>query len=503
MNKRSSTQNEQDRTRRRMNYFDTVLVRDRIPAEVDTTNENGMVSMITLRPIRQINRMDVPITLVTNFATEIRTLLYISLRTLGYSDLQISNRTRISIFMYNWNNDGNTNARTNVSISALNGDTFMEMFEEATATGSNPLLDLFDVVWKVWLNPNSVNAAGSNAKESKVPGLYAFNWTPAKHASVVVSRLGCAAKVLMYGKSKKEDRYAQPTREKSFTKDIYDLQTKMKFHDPLDVTVIELYEFVLLYPNYRVAIYSLVSVQPTIYTGAEYIHDTTVRTDLTLYIYHDLANKHYRYMSSPLEYFKATLKIGGSFKWCYRCCSGCRSGEKHSCMCGTIQGVKQRTYIKECEYCKTKTYNLKLHRCGEKQCHYCQLYYKEKEVGNHRCPLYIDSAKTCKVFIGDENEALRKEYATLGKKEQKDYELWVWDIESHFIHTDQIDNRYLVDENGLFVLNNGVVQIKLVTKLAQLGNYVYCMNVFTGVEKEFNSLEEFLVFTQANNDGTY
>jgi len=138
------------------------------------------------------------------------------------------------------------------------------------------------------------------------------------------------------------------------------------------------------------------------------------------------------------------------------------------------------------------------------------MQYKEGFVGLHRCPLYIDPSKTCKVFIGDENEYLMNELAEykatkkkLNKNDTNQYELWVWDIESHFVNTEMKTDRYVVDDDGVFVLNDGALQVMRVDKCAQLGNYVCCKNVFTDKECIFESLEEFITFATVTNNNGY
>lgn len=129
--------------------------------------------------------------------------------------------------------------------------------------------------------------------------------------------------------------------------------------------------------------------------------------------------------------------------------------------------------------------------------------------GIHRCPLTISKDETTRVFKGDENEYLQSEIDEYNKskkkhaKEKKQYELWVWDIESHFVLTDEPTDQTEYDiETGEFVLaDNTPILVKKATRLAQLGNYVYCKNVFTDTEYEFNSLEAFIDFTQTNNEG--
>jgi len=206
-------------------------------------------------------------------------------------------------------------------------------------------------------------------------------------------------------------------------------------------------------------------------------------------------------MTSPKEWVRS--KYYQYSKWCFKCCSAIRKGESNKCFCGETTGTKVVKKMIVCEFCNKSYQQYQKHVCGEKKCHYCQLFYKEKLVGLHRCPLYIDPKKTCKIFKYDENPDLLKEYESLSKKEMKQYELWVWDIESHFVLTDEETLRYVVDEEGEFVMNeDDDLEVKVVSKLAQLGNYVYCKNVFTDQEEEFESLEEFIKFaTHTQNDG--
>lgn len=211
-------------------------------------------------------------------------------------------------------------------------------------------------------------------------------------------------------------------------------------------------------------------------------------------------------MTSPVEWVK---KLGKS--WCYKCCTAFypNSGTS-SCLCGVKQGTTRINKRVECEFCKVEHYKYHKHKCGESQCKFCQLNFKTGFIGNHRCPLYVDPKNTCKVFIGDENEYLHNELAEiqstkkkLNKNDTNQYELWVWDIESHFVNTDQQMDRYVVDDEGVFVLNDGVLQVTKVTKCAQLGNYVCCKNVFTDKEFIFESLEDFIVFATVTNNNGY
>lgn len=471
--------------------------------EFDRAYSNGVLQMITLRPIRRAGNRYSDISILGRYATQIRTEIYRALRTRGLSDPQIRSRASLSVFMYNWNNEGNSNARNNVTMTQLNGKLFLDMFEEATASGSNADLDLYDVVWKVWINPASITSAGAG-DESRKQGVYKFSWRLKPSGEIDTKKLGCAAKVLALGMERKESKYTIDLRRSTgFTEDVYKLQQELNFNEPLDVTVLELAKFVDLYPKYRLAIFCAVHINPTIYVGNEYVYNEDSRLDFTIYVFNDILKQHYRLMTSPQEWVFGELN-SRSYRWCHKCCFHISLNSKKSCRCGSVYTYVPRPLV-ECPHCNKFYQKSNKHVCGEKKCMYCQLAYKEGFVGTHRCPLYIDTAKTCKVFKGDENEYLRSEYASLGKneKEKPDYELWVWDIESHFVLTDQETNRYIVDEDGHYVLDDdGQVEVKIVSKLAQLGNYIYCKNVFTGEEKEFESMEDFIFFAVAKrNDG--
>ena len=484
----------------------------RATVQLDHEYANGRLANVILRPIRQAGRNHQNIDIFRHFADRLRTEIYADLRPTGISDATIRNRVRVSVFMNNWNNPGNNARRQNILVRDLNNTLFMDMFEDALANGSNPDLDIYDVIWKVWINPASVQGGGSKDKEEKHMGLYSFDWDLKTYKGVDKESIGCAAKVLGLGLEKKEKTLGKDfTRRPVLTKKLYDLQQELGFFDALDVTVCEMENFVKIKPNYRLVVVVSLELRATIYTGtiklkvgSEYIFNKTHKEDKSIFVFHDIKRKHFRLMNSPLEWTKAYSK-----SWCFECCTAYNDDSGGSCYCGAKVGVKRIHKSVVCEFCNVSFQKYQKHSCGERKCMYCQMYYKEGFVGLHRCPLYIDPTKTCKVFIGDENEYLMEELAEFqaSKKQLKNddknqYELWVWDIESHFVSTKIEMDRYVIDENGVFVLNNGELTVTKVNKCAHLGNYVCCKNVFTGKEAIFESLEEFITFaTFTNNNG--
>jgi len=244
---------------------------NRSTVELDRVYRNNMIYTITLRPIRRAGDRYSNVAILSRYAIQLRTEIYRSLRQ-NYSDQQIRRRVRLSLFMHNWNNEGNTNVENGLNIQELNGQTMVSMFEEATANGSNADIDIYDVIWKVWINPASLNSSGSTLTEAKEQGLYQFNWKlkPFEIAGVKVdvNKYGCAAKVLALGMEKKENQFEKNLpRSKDFTRSVHNLQRDLRFEDPRDVTVLELSKFVDLHPTYRIAICSSVKLQADIYQG--------------------------------------------------------------------------------------------------------------------------------------------------------------------------------------------------------------------------------------------
>lgn len=244
--------------------------RSRAVVQLDHEYSNGRLSYVTLRPVRQAGRDQTNIDIFGHFAARLRTEIYRDLRPTGLADRTIRNRVRISIFMNNWVNPGNQARRQNILVRDLNDDLLSDMFEDALANGSQPDLDIYDLLWKVWINPASIEVGGSREKEDKQPGLYSFVAELKTVKGIDKETIGCAAIVLGVGYEKKEKALGSHyTRQPGFTKTLHELQNELDFYDPLDVTVYELENFVKVRPNYRVVVIVSVEIQATIYTGTQ------------------------------------------------------------------------------------------------------------------------------------------------------------------------------------------------------------------------------------------
>lgn len=271
--RRNAVQGEGRNVRPRIEFEHNALAEaprnnSRAVVQLDHEYANGRLSYVTLRPVRQAGRNQANINIFGHFASRLRTEIYSDLRPAGIADRTIRNRVRISVFMNNWINPGNQARRQNILVRDLNDDLLSDMFEDALANGSQPDLDIYDLIWKVWINPASVEVGGSREKEDIHPGLFSFVTELRAVKGVDKDMIGCAAKVLGVGYEKKEKILGRDyTRQPKFTKALHDLQEELEFYDPLDVSVYELGSFVKVRTNYRVVVIVSAEMQATIYTG--------------------------------------------------------------------------------------------------------------------------------------------------------------------------------------------------------------------------------------------
>lgn len=463
------------------------LPRRQATVAIDIENNGFGLHMITLRLVRRAAERFSDISILNLIARRLKSELYRNLRRQlqGWTDQRIRRQLRFSIFMSNWNNLNNAGVSHDTQLSDLTGAFLEEMFERATAEGSNPDLEMYDLVWRVWVNPASIREGGAPS-DFWLPGLVKTHQLKNDPGNI-----GCATLALAIGYDARIPfARSPPYRSLKFTYFCVDLQTQMQFEDPSRATVFELSRFVELYKNFRVCIIENLFQLPTIYTGTEYEFNQNPKQDLTIFIYHDLKKNHFAPVSAPAALAREIHK-DQSTQMCYECCTSYsgKSSKSH-CACKSNSGtsVKVEKKLQHCVSCGQqyfKSYDRKKqHRCGESQCKFCQQYYKTEGKGQHRCPLYTDPIKMLKVFKGDENEYFEKaiEEHNLAKqiqnaakskgrkaKEIPQYELWVWDIESHFVFTDAKTEEYEIDSNGQFVIVEGELVVKEVTKLSHLG----------------------------------
>jgi len=470
-----------------LNAFSTVTVL------FDNDIVEGRPNLVVMRPVRrageQFNDFQIMGQLAALMKREVYRLLqnYLPFWTLQ----QLRNNVRGSLMMYNWDNEAHTHI-DDITLEDLNGEFFDEQFQNATANGSNPDLTIYDVEWKVWINPNSLLVGGQSkfTNPKKLQGIDMWNRRLIQTKGIEHEDVGCAAFALALGRdlvenvytSKKNIRWRQP----AYTRYVYDLQNALNFPDPKLVSVEQLRRYIEIYNDYRIVVITAMFNQPSIMIGNAYVKNDNPKQDKTIYIYHDLLTHHFVTITGIINFIQHFEgNRGGSVKWCYDCCTKYSSMSDKTCFCGLKKGTyKNRNKSQHCVDCGEEYYKNKKkpHICGQSACKFCQMYYKVGAVGEHRCPLYLDPSKIEKVFVGDENEYFHRE-GKEEKNEKHQFELWAWDIESHFIQVADKEETdfYETDSNGVFIFDKTEIKVHRIKKLAHLGNYIYAKNVFTGI----------------------
>lgn len=460
---------------------------------------------VSLRPIRQAGGNYDDQRVLAEFARamnrEIRRLLRIHLPT--WTTAQINQNVQGRLIMANWDNEGHANVE-DVTLTEINEETFLRMFEEATANGSNPDLSIYDVTWKYFIIPNTLLLGGSfGAFHNTLNYKGINNWDKKLITAGTITHqdIGCASLAIAIGM---DDKIKNPVfktnktksrfKSKQFTKYCHELQEELELGKICTPNQLSIFPF--MYPEWRLVIFYTVFTRPTIYIGIDYVQDSDHKLDKTVFIFHDLKSSHFISVSSIQALCGSLDKV--FVKLCWTCCTSIRPYVGRSrCACGDIQGVTRAQKYVECT-CGEKYQKGQKHRCGESTCRFCKQYVKIIDWNEHRCPIYIDPKSIALVFKGDENENL--EIST--KKVQ--HEAWIWDIESHFVIVpDEETDSYEIDDDGHFVTDDqGKIQINRVAKLAHLPNYIWCKNPFTEEEREFTTMKDFLEFAViTQNDG--
>jgi len=521
-----------------MNILPATGPTNRAITEIDRVyNTDGLLTYLTIRPIRRAGDEIQNISIFDAYAVELANQIYRAVRVIkpDWSDARILQQLRVSVFMTNWNNLGQSATEVGATLGFLTGENFLQMFTNATGNGSNPDLDIYDLMWRVWINPATLHEGGEDkeateniiTEKDQIAGIV-------KNYRLINDdgSIGCGAHSLAIGLDLKiPGRKTRRNRDGKFTTFCLDLQNKMGFEYAKRATIFEMQEFVKIYPTYRLVIMQTVFTNPFITTGLEYIHNDCPELDHTVFIYHDIRRNHFETIKAPVSFCTYWTKNHNT-SFCFKCCTSFNKiSPVQKCHCGEKQGDSSKrikTKLIHCRDCEAAYYKSnnprKAHRCGQSACRYCTMFYKIDEIGDHRCPLFLDPKTLYKIFEGDENPELERAIEEMNAEKmaiknitrlargstlltdskEKRPELWVWDIESHFVHTKSTTEQYQLNEDGSFKLqDNGELEVLVVKKLAQLGNYIYCKNVFDSREFEFESLEEFLEFAVVTNNGGY
>lgn len=412
----------------------------------------------------------------------------------NWTNGQIFDRVRGSLMMQNWDNEGHTWI-DDATLQDINSVNFKNTFARARANGSNPALQVLDVDWRYWINPASLLVGGGKAFRN-VLNLKGINqWD--KHFKD--DKFGCAAVALAIGYDRvvgtrhKDSKWFNDQKLKDWC---INMQQRMCWPDPHNVTVDQFGNFVDCYTDWRVAVLSAKFLNSFIYCGEEYERDSDHKKDKTIFIYYDHATEHYVPVSAVIALTRSIWSMDGSMKFCYDCCSPCRGGK---CHCEKVTKEKQESKRKLCDGCGENYYAQNKHTCGYTNCLICRFDVDKTKYADHRCPLNVSSASFWKSFVGEDEKDFGEEYQNR-KNKNDDYKAFAWDLESCMIPMDgKMTEDYLMNEDGTYDEDAGVMYI---TKLAQVPNYICVVNIFDEDEVyEFDTMEEFVRFAMSHNKG--
>jgi hypothetical protein len=473
----------------------------RITFDVERTS-NGIPSNITMIPGRLVGEVYNEETLrymANRLRREVLTLLRRAYPNRSESMLQ---RAYGNLLMQNHENENHTYS-TDIPVTEITMETFLDSFDRAASTGSNPNIQIRDVDWIYWINPASLNVgAGTFTNPENLKGVVNWNKKLKIVCDVNTSMIGCAAIALANSlqlilKDFDDQRY----KRIEYTRFVNRLQTRLNFDNPKAVNIVELKKIVELYPDFRLVVVHSSMPKPSITCGANY-QFVQRRGDKSLYIYYDQNSAHFVSISGYYEFCKS--KARADVRVCYKCCVYVKANLISS-ICDCEAGVQgsSRVRTKYICYCgqEVRKDKKKEHRCGETSCKFCHVYFKNDNYRNHRCPIFVESKVMDKKFSFDE--------ISQNEMEEEPPELWAWDIESEIVYVrDENGNietheQFEKDENGVYKQDEeGNLIVTFIQRCSQLCNYIYCRNVFSGEEFEFDNLESFVQFaTVDRNNG--
>lgn len=363
---------------------------------------------------------------------------------------------------------------------------------------SNMNIDLLDIEWTFILEPNTLIFGGASLVKPPfwAPKRYIETWKPHVHDDGTV--LNCAAFALTYMKidrpDKNQKRLYQMTKE---------LMQRMHWEDEISIDDLERYIRIEA-PTKRLTVLlpRLNHHAQTTFTGP--LFDTTSNdTKHCLYLIYDVTQKHFAACQSPQQLF-INNRNNTHMRWCHTCLFTYNS-ELRTCLCEHEEDIEsvdlkkqKRKLNRQCKTCGH--FGGMCDDCAYNTCQFCGLHYHRNHFDNdpHRCIVY-DPQKDEKVFwqAGDALDQSCK---------NSPYMLWAYDLESAVHRIPQkFVTEFVSDEDGSFVLEDGVVKVHRIEQAEQVVNLVVFRNVFDP-SQEFvyfgaDALERFIMFMMNHNHG--
>lgn len=462
--------------------------------ESQVSTAHNRPHIVSVRPINNggINASE----LLTRerIASTLRTRIIDAIRvSTGWSLAETIRRTSGTLTALNLLEQNRGVSRATQTINEITEAAIEEMFVQMTQSADTLLI--YQVEWSFVINPRIFLMGGSTQPiiPCWVPKRKTASW---KTYSDQFGPISCAAIALCLasdGVDHKSRNYSGKNGEQRLLSDSRVLQTKMGWET--NVGINELEKFVEIYPKFR-----LTCLMPAernfldyTFTGSEFEpveakekFSSTKPSKYYLYIYLDLDQKHYVYVSAPLAFYRAKLNTRSAV-FCHQCAKVFKDYQEHKCNNETIYEARN--------YKSTLCLKCGLHNCTEcryKTCKNCKAVY-EKSGLNHRC-------------IVMEIEKEDTGYNT-GSNDGKKPSLWVYDLESKIEKKciSVLLDTHQIDSNGYYDFTDGFVKVLVTNEVnQQIPNLVYAVNVFTKETVSYfgdNCIHDFITFILNHNGG--
>lgn len=402
--------------------------------------------------------------------------------------------------------DNGAKAHTkDVGIDEIDSDMIQELFERATAQGSNPDLDFYEVEWTFLIHANTIDFGAARRYKNylDLKGLVPYEWP-------LDEQMPCGVIAFVQGYLKHHPKYQclKPTSKK-YEQNMILLCREFKENYKLtgmDMTFDQVGSLIKHLPGWR-----LVILQPVVdLNGFSYESESFKDGENTMFMYHDQQQSHYVYCKAPQSWFQSYYgsknNLDPKIRFCKLCLKMYRANgsENAKCSCkGAI--IKGQKYDKQlqCNDCGKTYWKKNGHKdCYSVQCKTCKLFHKRRDGKWSRCAILPSGKSTkAKKILGKDEEDITDE---TNDKDEKYYDLIAWDIESaSFLVDDRETTCFKHDRDGNFIKgSDGKFITYTRQRTTQIPNLICTQSVYTGEKNKFSNLKEFLQWaTCTHNDG--
>lgn len=147
-------------------------------------------------------------------------------RSSNWNTAQIRNRVS-GVLQMNNIGDGRHAHTMNLDVRDITAAALRESFERATAQGSNPDLDFYDVEWSFWINP--LNFMGGRGGDGKLAGTISLGYKPGDDEKVGCAATAIALFLAVYVQGKR--LYTQKKYHEAFSRKAKQLESDLGWEE--------------------------------------------------------------------------------------------------------------------------------------------------------------------------------------------------------------------------------------------------------------------------------